>query len=593
MKFPYGICDFKKIISSGFFYCDRTSHISFLEQGENQLFIRPRRFGKSLLLSTLFYYYDLASSADFEKLFGNLAIGKNPTPLRNRYFVLRWDFSCVDPSGTVEQIKKALHDHINGRIDSFLKYYSDYGLEGVVIHPDNALHSLESLLGATRSAGHPVYLLIDEYDNFANEVLTGVRRNEERRYDALVFEEGPLRTLFKAVKSLGGSDQFDRVFITGVSPVVMSDITSGYNVAENIYLNGELNALCGFTRREVSEALACLQEECGFGAGWQAETEALMQTWYNGYIFASDAGEKVYNPTLVLYFLKTVQRTCKPPYEMLDTNLATDQAKLEYIAKIPGGSGLLMDLFHEDMEVAISGLASRFGMRAMLKDQTKDNSFMVSLLYYFGVLTLDGRNHLGKLRLRVPNLVIRKLYVEQMGEMLLPDPSERDAGKWAAEKVYQEGKMAELCAFVEERYFRVFRNPDYRWANELTIKTAFLTLLYNDALYIMDSEPETGRRRADLTMIIRPEMRKYEIFDVLLEFKYVGLKEAGLTGEGAARLTEDELKALPAMKKAMEEGTAQVLAYGAHLKQRHPELRLKSFVVTALGFERLCWEGLA
>lgn len=458
MKFPYGIADFKNIRINGYFYCDRTGHISLLEQGKNQLFIRPRRFGKSLLLSTLFYYYDLASSADFEKLFGSLIIGKNPTPLRNRYFVLRWDFSCVDPSGTVEQIKKALHDHINGRIDSFLKYYSDYGLEGVDIHPDNALHSLESLLGATRSAGHPVYLLIDEYDNFANEVLTGVRRNEERRYDALVFEEGPLRTLFKAVKALGGYDQFDRVFITGVSPVVMSDITSGYNIAKNIYHYPELNALCGFTHGEVREVLRRVGQDCGLDDDHQESLVTAMATWYNGYTFSQDAAERVYNPTLALYFLENLQRTCKPPRKMLDANLATDQAKLTYMAGLLMGRQMLLDLM-QGKDPEVSELEDRFGMKAMLREEVRSNTFMASLLYYFGVLTLKGGSIRGDLVLGVPNLVIRKLYVEQIGEMLLPDPSERDAGKWAAEKVYQQGKMAGLCAFVEQRYFRVFHVP--------------------------------------------------------------------------------------------------------------------------------------
>ena len=256
MRFPYGICDFNKIITDKLFYCDRTDRISELEMtGYYLLFLRPRRFGKSLLLSMLENYYDVARKDRFHYLFGHLLIGKNPTPLRNKYFILKWDFSCVDPSGSAKDIKRALHDHINACIKGFMSDYEDYLSTEIEVDPENAVNSIESLLSATRKSGHPVYLLIDEYDNFANELMMGVRRKKKDIYEALVYEEGPLKTLFKAVKSSTDGSGFDRSFITGVSPVVMSDITSGYNIAKNIYLDSAFNDLCGFHEKEVGEAL--------------------------------------------------------------------------------------------------------------------------------------------------------------------------------------------------------------------------------------------------------------------------------------------------------------------------------------------------
>ena len=593
MRFPYGLCDFNKIITKGYFYCDRTDRIALLEDtGDFLLFLRPRRFGKSLLLSMLQNYYDLARKERFEEIFGHLLIGRNPTPLHNQYFILKWDFSCVDPSGSADNIKRSLHDHLNSCIKAFAVTYEEYLSRIVETDAHNAVNSIKSLLSATSKSGHPVYLLIDEYDNFANEVMMGVRREKKDIYEALVYEEGPLKTLFKAVKSFTDGSGFDRSFITGVSPVVMSDITSGYNIAKNIYLDAVFNDLCGLHEAEIEKALTTIAVECGLKEEDAGDALGIMRIYYNGYAFAPDAKEMVYNPTLAIYFMETFSRTCKYPREMLDANLAADEAKLQYISQVPRGSQLLLDLTIKDNHLVVSKMATRFGIQRMLSDKSKDFAFMSSFLYYFGVLTIDGETEEGKLILRVPNLVTCGLYVERIQEMLLPDPLDRDDGVLAAEQLYAKGDMEPLCEFVEQRFFKVFRNRDYRWANELTVKTAFLTLLYNDILYIMDSEKEAGRGYADLTMIIRPDMRRFKILDILIEFKYVSLKEAGLTGERGRELSNRELQAVPAMKAKMEEARNQARQYGDALEQKYNTLRLKRYGVVSLGFERLWWEAI-
>ena len=591
MKFPYGISDFKKLITKGYFYCDRTDKIPLLEESDSQLFIRPRRFGKSLVLSMLENYYDVAKVDEFNDIFGDLAIGKNPTASRNAYFILRWDFSCIFTTGSTNEIKQALFDHINFCIKGFLLYYQDYHLPEVEIDRNNCINSIISLVSSVRKTPHPIYLLIDEYDNFANTIMMGVQ-NENGRYNALVHDEGALRTLFKAIKSSTSGSMFDRVFITGVSPVVLSDITSGYNIAENIYFEPEYNDLCGFRRNEVRGVIEKMVDECGFGAEKSDEALELMETYYNGYLFAFGLEEYVYNPTLCLYFFKQFQKMCRYPREMLDDNLATDESKLEYIAQIPKGRNLLLNLMQKAHEVVVSKVSNRFGVKDMLTDKSKDNTFLISFLYYFGVLTLAGENSEGEITLRVPNLVMQSLYVERVQRMLLPEPADRDDGIFAAKQVYQKGHMQSLCDFVENRYFTVFKNRDYRWANELTLKTAFLTLLYNDILYMMDSEPEIDRRYADLTMIIRPDKRHFKIFDVLIEFKFITLKDVGITGEQAKQLSEDTLYSMPEIKKALREGGRQAALYGKKLDDKYGHLRLKKFVVAALGFERVCFENI-
>ncbi|CAK0755224.1 hypothetical protein CCP4SC76_2590001 [Gammaproteobacteria bacterium] len=408
MKFPYGMSNFTTIIRERYFYQDRTDRIPWLEEaGRQLLFIRPRRFGKSLLLSMLEHYYDLNRAGDFETLFGGLAIGQNPTPLHNQFFVMKWDFSLIKAQGEVREIEAAIHRHINDRIINFTGYYAKRLESRAVIDPNNAISSWESVLSAVSATPHKLYLLIDEYDNFANEVL--MTRQGPGHYEALLHGEGLLKTVFKAVKAAAGGMGLDRVFITGVSPVVMSDMTSGYNVAENIYLEPAFNDLCGFTEAEIEAVLTRLAES---GVAWSA-TEALdtMRTFYNGYRFSEDAEESLYNPTLSLYFLKYLQNHGRYPRQILDDNLAMDRNKLEYISRLPHGEAVLIQALSGEATLMIPQLARRLGVKDML-NPVKDQVFMVSLLYYFGVVTLAGQGEFGKLVLKIPNLVARALYVE-------------------------------------------------------------------------------------------------------------------------------------------------------------------------------------
>lgn len=591
IKFPYGIFDFKEIVMQHYFYCDRTHFIRTLEDAGNYLlFIRPRRFGKSLLLSMLEHYYDVALADRFDALFGHLKIGQHPTSLHNRFFILKWDFSGVDQTGNVSDIRKSLHDHVNACIRSFSLYYRPYLSTRIAIDPDNAMNSIISVVDAVRQTPYPVYLMIDEYDNFANGVMMDAL-DEHKTYESLVYEKGPLKTLFKVVKSLSVSTGFARTFITGVSPVVLSDITSGYNIAKKIYLNPNFNTLCGFEENEVQSVLSEIAQSCRLNESRTIDALNTMRTWYNGYQFAASAGQPVYNPTLAIFFLEAFQQFCAHPDQLLDANLTVDEARLQYISQLNQGRQMILDLMQTDHCLEIQNISDRFGIRQMLSDAGKDQIFMASLLYYFGMLTLAGRTEQGQLRLKVPNLVMRGLYVERLQQMLLPEPVMRDDGRLAAEKLYMHGDMQPLCEFVEQRYFKVFHNRDYRWANELTVKTAFLTLLYNDTLYVMDSEKEISRRYADLTMIRRSDMRQVKVYDILIEFKFVTLSEAGLSGEKARRLGAGTLQAIPAMKDKMADALSQITAYGDAINEKYGDLNLRRYAVVSLGYERIWWQA--
>ncbi|PKO20804.1 MAG: AAA family ATPase [Chloroflexi bacterium HGW-Chloroflexi-1] len=594
MKFPYGVSDFYKLITEGYFYVDRTDRIPLIEgMGDQLLFLRPRRFGKSLFLSMLENYYDVAKADQFEQLFGGLAIGRNPTPRRNQYFVMRWDFSTVAAYGDANEITQALYRHVNSRIQDFAAYYQHLLPRPIEIYPTDAVASFQSALTAVRQTPYKLYLLIDEYDNFANELAMDGQPTGKQRYDALLRGEGTLKTLFKAVKAAASGFGLDRVFITGVSPIVLSDLTSGYNVSEMITLQPEFNDLCGFHEAEIAATLRQIAAACGWAEAQAAEALEMVRTFYNGYRFTTaTAAERVYNPTLALYFFKHFQRTCSYPENMLDSNLAMDRGKIAHIASLPGGGQVILDAVNGAPALAVSALADRFGVEDMLT-AVKDAPFMASFLYYFGVLTFGGRTPTGELILSIPNLVTRKLYIERIQDLLLPDRHVLDKGRQTARVLWQTGDLQPLCDFIEQRYYTVFDNRDYHWVNELTVKTTFLTLLFNDIAYIMDSEPALERTYADLVMIVRPEMRQYQLLDILLEFKYVSLKEAELTGAAARALSAAAVAELPQIKAKLAEAQETLPGYRARLLARYgARLRLRTYAVVSLGFERLVWKAV-
>ncbi len=255
---------------------------------------------------------------------------------------------------------------------------------------------------------------------------------------------------------------------------------------------------------------------------------------------------------------------------------------------MPHGEQVISAALNSEKPLTIAQLASRFGVNEMLT-ATKDMPFMASLLYYFGVLTFGGDTPTGELILKIPNLVMRKLYVEQLQDLFLPDWSDREEARQMAQQFYQTGNLQPLCQFMVKSYFKAFSNRDYLWTDELTVKTAFLTLLFNDTFYIMDSEPELDRQYADLTMRVRPDMRRYQLLDFLIEFKYVRPKQQlGLTAEQVKQLSDEELMAKKIVKQKLIESENQLKSYRQTLQSCYGnQLRLHSYSVVAVGYERL------
>ncbi len=592
---PYGIADFYALRTSGYLYVDRTDRIPVIEAiGRSLLFLRPRRFGKSLWLRTLSCYYDLRYADEHERLFGDLAAGRDPTPLAHNYFVLELDFSDIDPdppprgvnagvTSRVERLANEIHNYLNSSIKGFLSDNREHLPCPVDIDAD-AFRTLDNLLAAIRQTPHPIYFLVDEYDNFANEVMTA----DPDTYHKLVHVDGPFKRLFKWVKTALKGQGLERLFITGVSPLVMSDVTSGLNVVRSVSLDPRLCDLCGFSDSEINDLLARVLTDRGESSVSFAQAKAMMREWYNGYRFAPEAKERIYNPTLTLYFLQHLQDFGRYPRQMLDSNLAADEGKLSGLSKAAAGQEAVLRLIRTGKPLEIGRIEDSFTLRAMLEGSAQDASFLGSFLFYFGVLTIAGETDVRTLLLSPPNEVIRKLYVDCIRRLLMPLGAARSAADETVFAFFASCEIESLLDFIETTLFPTFSNRDATWANELTVKTVFLTLLWNEISYITHSEPELDHGYADLCLLRRPDARASRLSDLLFEFKRLPLGDLGKSGKEVRAASREELENLEPVQKALDQAEEQLRRYVTALERRYGSvLKLRAWAVLALGFERI------
>lgn len=444
----------------------------------------------------------------------------------------------------------------------------------------------------TRRTPHKLYLLIDEYDNFVNEVMV----RDAETYRALVEADGPFKEIFKSVKSGTEGQGIERVFVTGVSPVALNDLTSGFNNARDVSHEPELATLCGFKETEIRSVLEHLAEERDLGTA-RDQLLHTLRTWYNGYRFARDEEALVYNPTNALYFFDHLSRRGEPPRDLHDQNLRTDRGKLAFIVRSSAGTGVIEQLAEGDGTVEIARLETSFSL-ADLTRIGQDRGAVASFLYYMGLLT---RTRDVPPRLRVPNLVVRKLFLARLLEIFLPDPAENYRARELAMSFFKSGDLAPLLAFFEDSLLPVLSNRD-RGApparpghsgsgmNEMTVKTLLLSILFDDQRYSIFSELELDRGYADLCLLVRPEMRRYDFFDVLFELKLVRRAELGKPGEELRAMDESELRQLPRVRAAFASGREQTLRYREALEKKLVEVRPRSYVVVAVGLDRILGE---
>ena len=399
---PYGISNYAQIKREGKYMVDKTKYLELMERAGNFLFfIRPRRFGKSLFLSMMESYYDIEAKANFDLLFGDTYVGSNSTAEHNEYQVLRLDFS--KPGGNKDTIEENVNSYLDLMYGDFVSKYAKY-------YPDN--YVIEYKLQKSTSArmnyvhqkfetyGIKSYLIIDEYDNFTNNVLN---QHGEAVYHAMTHAEGFYRDLFKKFKG-----SFTRILMMGVSPVTMDDVTSGYNIATALTLEEQFNEMLGFSDEEVRQIIRYYNEVGAFSLD-EDETLAAMRPWYDGYCFSEYAnveGHHVFNTDMVLYYLKSFLLNGREPADMIDPNAKTDYAKLDRIVRLDKIEGDRKGVL---LEIAQNGFTYGRVKRSFPANQLTDPNMFKSLLFYYGMVTIKGMRG-AQCILGIPNKNVREQY---------------------------------------------------------------------------------------------------------------------------------------------------------------------------------------
>ena len=401
---PYGVADFELIRRDNLYYVDKTMYLPMLEtEARNIFFTRPRRFGKSLLINMLHAYYDCNKKDKFEQLFGDLWIGKHPTSLQGKYLVLYLDFSQV--GGSIDQVGEKFNAYCGTQLNGFVRDYERLYPEGFVQKIDglaDASAKLNEIANESKRRELPLYLIIDEYDNFTNTILN---EQGEAVYHAITHADGFYRDTFKRFKG-----NFERIFMTGVSPVTLDDVTSGFNIGWNITMKSEFNDILGFTTDDVRTMFNYYKKQGELPADLDVE-EVIndMKPWYDGYCFSEESlksKNRVFNCNMVLYYLRNYMSYGCAPEQMIDPNTKTDYSKMNKLLrfdKLDGNRKGVIKSIAETGQV-ITSLEESFPARALTNPDT-----FTSLLFYYGMLTIKG-THGMQLVLGIPNNNVRKQY---------------------------------------------------------------------------------------------------------------------------------------------------------------------------------------
>ena len=520
---PYGMMNFADIRLDNYYYVDKTSFIPVIEQSDRFFFfIRPRRFGKSLTLNMLQHYYDVRTRDKFDALFGDLYIGKHPTRDRNSYLVLYLNFSGI--SGELHNYRQGLDAHCNTSFDYFCDIYAEYlpkGIKEVLNEKAGAVEQLDYLYHQCELAGQQIYLFIDEYDHFTNAILSDAE--SIHRYTEETHKEGYLRAFFNRVKA-GTYSSIKRCFITGVSPVTMDDLTSGFNIGTNYSLTPKFNAMMGFTEDEVREMLTYYSTKAPFHHTVDELIE-LMKPWYDNYCFAQECYDQptLYNSNMVLYFVKNyIDNNGKAPRNMIESNIRIDYEKLRM-------------LIRKDKEFAhdasiIQTLVSQGYITGELNDgfpaaNIVDSDNFVSLLYYFGMLTVSGTFE-GKTKLIIPNQVVR----EQLYTYLLNTYNEADLSFSNHEKDELSSALAYRGAW--QSYFDYIADCLKRYASqrdkqkgESFVHGFTLAMTAQNRFYRPISEADTQSGYVDIFLSPMLEIYPDMSHSYIIELKYAKYKD--------------------------------------------------------------------
>lgn len=547
---PYGVADFATVIEQNLYYVDKTMFIPELEkQPRNLFFIRPRRFGKSIFLSMLYSYYDCTQSHKFQSLFGNLWIGQHPTPLQGKYQVLFLDFSQI--TGNIDKLETKFNSYLSINLDAFVRQYSEYyqaEMEEILAQEDFE-EKMELIFKAAKAHQYHLYLIIDEYDNFTNVILN---ERGENVYHAITHADGFYRDVFKKFKG-----NFERIFMMGVSPVTLDDVTSGFNIGWNISIKPEFDEMLGFSTTDVVEMFTYYKEHGSIPA--DSDIDAIvndMKPWYDNYCFAKQALKKktrMFNCDMVLYYLRNYMDAGCPPEEMIDPNTRTDYGKMKKLLqfdKLDGErKGIIRKIAEE--EQIVTQLYESFSAYQIPKAE-----IFPSLLFYYGMLTIKGTRG-SKLILGIPNNNVRKQYYGYLEEEYQAKAyvDVNQLTDYYYDMAY-DGKWEEGLRFMADAYAKVSSARDGIEA-ERNLQGFFMAYLNLNDYYITAPELELNHGYCDFFLL--PDLTHYASqHSYILELKVLSKKDFSAIVEG--EFTEDG-KPMTKAEKQWREALDQIHRY--------------------------------
>ena len=563
---PYAVANYAEMRDRGFYYVDKTDYIPRLEAYKAPVFLRPRRFGKSLLVSTLAHYYDRTLAHRFEDLFGGTYIGSHPTPEHNRYMIIRYDFSAMVMADNMEGLEQNFNILNRGPVEIMVTHNRDLFGDFQFSTRENATQMLEEVLAYARAHDlPPVYILIDEYDNFTNQLLTSYN---DPLYEKVTTADSFLRTFFKVIKAGIGEGSIRTCFCTGVLPVTMDDLTSGYNIAEILTLHPDFINMLGFTHAEADAYLRYVLDKYTGSQERYDEIWQLIVNNYDGYRF-SPKGEKLFNATILTYFLKNfATRHGEVPEEMIDENLRTDIGWLRRLTLSLENSKAMLDALVIDNGLAynVADLSSKFN-----KQKFFDKNFYPVSLFYLGMTTLQNN-----FRMALPNLTMRSIYMDYYNVLNRIDGG---ANRYVPtyERFVDERDFESLVRNYFEQYLGQFPAQVFDKINENFIRCSFFELVsrYLSSCYTFAIEQNNSEGRADFEMTGIPGT-DYYTDDRLVEFKYYKAKEAEKMLELDAPLPEH---------------VEQVHRYAEDTLRHFPNYKVRTYVVYICanrGWK--CWE---
>jgi len=551
---PYGIAQFADVRKGNYYYVDKTKYLHLMEETSNYLFlIRPRRFGKSLFVSMMREYYDIAKKEVFDSLFDGLWVKEHPTPLRNSYQVIYFDFSLVGVGkGTLED---KFNQYISIELDFFINKYKDYYSQDFctkVLNAGDAGERLRLINKMAHEMGYPLYLIIDEYDNFTNVVLSAKGTDTFR---ALTHADGFYREYFKLFKAM-----FSRIFLIGVSPITLDDLSSGYNIDWGISQDPRFNAMLGFSDSEVRQMFQYYKDNGKLPK--DADIEAMieeMRPWYDNYCFAKEclSEERVFNSDMVLYYLRNYIIYGNAPEDMVDKNIKTDYSKLEMLASIDSDkkNGERMSVIEE---VAATGEVLMTLKTSFPAIEIMDDDNFRSLIYYYGMLTMGGTRG-QRIRMVIPNNCVRQQYWGFMRKFYEKD-YDMKTNQLRDEMDYMayDGNWQPLIEHIAKAYKEC---PSVRDSilGEHNLQGFFKAYMAMNTYYLVWPEIELNYGYADFLMM--PDLKRYPDVEhcYIMELKYVKPTATDAEVQAKAQEAESQLHQYAADENLMRQcGTTKL-----------------------------------